>query len=81
MATKETWVTTLDNPFDPFKDPENWQRFDEDNGYYTTSLICRYLVDAPDWSENMKNQALEEAVDKIVRYNFYGNYKKVVKED
>ena len=80
---KETWVTTLDNPFDPFEDFENWKRFDEDQGYHTTSLLCRYLTDAPDISEDSRRKCVEDAVDEIVRFNFTGNYRKVVndKED
>lgn len=81
--TKETWVTTLDNPFNPFEDFENWQRFDEDQGYHTTSLLCRYIKDSPDISEESRRQCLEDAVDIIVGFNFTGNYRKVVndKED
>ena len=80
MKTKETWVTTLDNPFDPFKEPENWKRFDEDNGYHTTSLICRFLRDSDEFDEEKYRQCLEEAVDEVVRFNFTGNYRKVVNE-
>lgn len=76
--TKETWVTTLDNPFDPFKEPENWKRFDEDNGYHTTSLIARFINFADDYDDETFNQCLEDAVDDLVRFNFYGNYRKVV---
>lgn len=75
---KETWVTTLDNPFDPFKQYDAWQRWDEDHGYYTLSLICRYLNTSDDLGEAHYYKALEDAVDKIVHYNFTGNYRKVV---
>lgn len=79
MASKDTWVTTLDNPFDPFSDFDNWKRFDEDHGYYTTSLICRYLNVSDDFDDDTYNECLEEAVDKVVHYNFYGNYRKVIR--
>lgn len=74
-----TWVTTLDNPFNPLEDMENWKRFDEDYGYNTTSLICRYLHDADDISDESYYEALEEAVDIICRFNLTGNYRKVQK--
>lgn len=80
MASRETWVTTLDNPFDPFDDYENWKRFDEDYGYHTESLICRYLEASPEFGEDIYNKAVEDAVDKVVHYNFTGNYRKVIKE-
>ena len=75
----ETWPTTLDNPFDPFENFDAWKRFDEDNGYHTTSLLCRYLYTADDVSDETYYADLEEAVDKVVRYNFTGNYRKVQK--
>ena len=78
--TKETWVTTLDNPFDPFKESESWKRFDEDHGYHTTAYICRILKDSQDFDEESYRKALEEAVDEIVSFNIYGNYRKVVNE-
>ena len=80
MKNKETWVTTLDNPFDPFKEPENWKRFDEDHGYHTTSLICRFLVDSDEFDEETYRECLESAVDDVVRFNPTGNYRKVVNE-
>jgi hypothetical protein len=78
-VVNSTWVTTLDNPFNPLEDMENWKRFDEDYGYNTTSLICRYLHDADDISDESYYEALEEAVDIICRFNFTGNYRKVQK--
>lgn len=80
MKNKETWVTTLDNPFDPFKEAENWKRFDEDHGYHTTSLICRFLVDSDEFDEETYRECLESAVDDVVRFNPTGNYRKVVNE-
>ena len=79
--TKETWVTTLDNPFDPFSEPENWKRFDEDHKYFTTALICRFLKVSDDFDQETYNQCLEDAVNEIVRFNFTGNYRKVVNEN
>lgn len=79
--TKETWVTTLDNPFNPFKQPEDWKRFDEDKGYHTTSYISRILKDSQDYDEESYRQALESAVDEIVHFNIYGNYRKVVNDE
>lgn len=74
-----SWPTTLDNPFDPFTNMENWKRFDEDKGYNTVSLLCRYLNTSDDDSDESYYAALEDAVDTICRFNFTGNYRKVQK--
>lgn len=80
MATPETWVTTLDNPFDPFVESDQWKRYDEDHGYNTTALICRYLRSSDDYDEESYRQALQDAVDEVVRFNYTGIYRKVVNE-
>lgn len=78
---EETWVTTLDNPFDPFKDFTNWKRYDEDHGYHTTSLLCRYLHVPEDAGHDLYWSCVEDAVDIIVGFNFTGNYRKVVNKN
>ena len=35
------FITTIDNPFDPFEQFEDWNRFDEDHGYFTLSYLER----------------------------------------
>ena len=83
MSTRRTamvsWPTTLDNQFNPFEDMENWKRFDEDHGYNTVSLLCRYLHTADDVSDESYYDALNDAVDTLCRFNFTGNYRKVQK--
>ena len=34
-------VTTKDNPFDPFEDYDEWNRYDQDKGYNTQSYLSR----------------------------------------
>ena len=83
MEQKETWVTALDNPFDPWEQREEWKSFDEDHGYFTTSLIAR-IASIMGISNEMSQDAflfqVEQAVDEICRFNLTGNYRKVVKE-
>ena len=79
MKQRETWVTTLDNPFDPFEESENWKRFDEDHGYYTDSLVARMAKTHDELDDESYNLAIEEAVDKIVNLNLLGIYRKAIK--
>lgn len=80
MAKREVWITTTDNPYDPFTEMETWKRFDEDHGYYTVPLLCRYMKDSEDLGEQDYEDSVEEAVDILMSFNFYGNYRKLVKE-
>lgn len=43
MTITQYWVTTTDNPFDPFKEWDKWYHFDEfEKRYCTTGLIARF---------------------------------------
>lgn len=79
MKQRETWVTTIDNPFDPFEENENWKRFDEDKGYYTSNLVARVAKVQDDLDEDTYNFQIEQAVDQIVKLNVLGIYKKAVR--
>lgn len=79
MEQKQTWVTTIDNPFDPFEESENWKRFDEEKGYFTSNLIARIANVDDEMSDDAYNFMIEQAVDEIVRFNTLGIYKKAVK--
>ena len=44
MASKKKYyLTTTDNPFNFFTDYDNWERYDEDFGYYTNQLVGRIV--------------------------------------
>lgn len=38
---KDMWITTVDNPFDPFTQFERWFNFDEQNNYRTCERVAR----------------------------------------
>lgn len=76
---RETWLTTIDNPFDPFEESDNWRRYDEDHGYYTNSLMARCLSVHDEMSDDAFNFQVEQIVDELVKLNLLGIYKKAVK--
>lgn len=70
-------LTTTDNPFNPLTDYDNWNAFDQRKGYGTASYLARLCQINADMSPDEVEDAIEEAVDKIVALNLTGNYKKV----
>lgn len=74
---KQTWLTTEDNPFDPFDQYEDWRRYDEDHGYFSLSYMMRIAKTSSDEGEETYWQSIEDAVDEICDLNLTGNYKKV----
>lgn len=73
-------LTTIDNPYDPFDDFDKWFMYDNDHGYYSCSYLARVArtSDALTSRENM--DALEDAINDIVRLDFMNVYKKATKE-
>lgn len=77
----ETLVTTIDNPFNPFTQFDDWYRFDEDHGYHTCSYLARVAETSDALSDADNAQRIDEAVDEIVSMNILGIYKKVREDD
>ena len=81
--SNECMLSTLDNPYNPFEQFDDWFRFDNDKGYNSCSRLARILDKvAPyrdDMSDNEVNEATELAIDEIIKYDFMNIYKKVVK--
>lgn len=77
----QTWVTTLDNPWDFWTHFDEWNAFDQEKGYFTNNYIARVAMASSEMSEEEYEDVIEAAVDDIVRLNITGNYRKIVKKD
>lgn len=73
----EHMLTTVDNPFDPFTQFDEWYAFDQRSGYNTTELLARIVVSSDELSETDQSLAIEQAIDEIVTENVSGVHKKV----
>lgn len=70
-------LTTIDNPFDPFKQFDDWLAFDQAKGYNTCAYLARIAKASDELSEQDEAIAIESAIDEIVKENILGIYKKV----
>lgn len=77
---KEVMLTTVDNPYDPFTQFDEWNQFDEDHGYYSCAYLARITKSSESLSEADEALAIEEAIDEIIKLNVLGIYRKVIKE-
>ena len=73
-------LTTVDNPFDPFEQFNDWFEFDIEKGYYTCSRLARLTNLSDDMSEAESNKEIERAIDELIKYDVFDVYKKVIKE-
>ena len=76
----EMMLTTIDNPFSPFTQWDEWKRYDEDKKYYTCSYLARIAKTSDDLSEADYNKAIDDAIEEIVSLNINGMYNKVYEE-
>lgn len=75
----EYMLTTIDNPFDPFTQFEEWFNYDESKGYCTCSYLARVAKTSEFLPESMNIEEINRAMDEIVSIN--GEmYKKVEKK-
>lgn len=70
-------LSTVDNPYNPHTQPDDWYRYDMERGYYTLAYLARVANPASDLSESEADQVYEDAMNEIVRENVNGMYIKV----
>lgn len=73
----EHMLTTIDNPFDPWTQWDEWYAWDNQAGYDTPSYLARIVRTSDELSEADQSQAIEDAIDEIVKENVLGIYRKV----
>lgn len=77
----QSMLTTIDNPFNPFTQFDEWMAFDTDKGYHTCAYLARIAKSSDEISEQDEDVAIESAIDEIVSLNVLGIYRKVTKND
>ena len=72
---KKLLLTTIDNPFNPFTDFDNWNDFDVAHGYHTCSYLARIAKTSIELSDEDNEEAINSAVLEAARLNITGKYK------
>jgi hypothetical protein len=72
------FLTTLDNPFDPSVQWDEWRTFDEGKGYFSNAYLARMAKVSNELSEKDYLVEVERAIDRICELNVLGIYKKIV---
>lgn len=70
-------LTTVDNPFNPVTQFDEWNAYDMAAGHHTLALLGRVVVTSDELSEADQSLALEYAIEEIVRENVSGVHRKV----
>jgi hypothetical protein len=73
----EYMLTTVDNPYDPFTQWDEWFTWDMNAGYHTPGLLARVARTGDDLAESDQQLAIQQAIDEIVQENVLGVFRKV----
>lgn len=73
----EYMLTTVDNPYDPFTQFDEWYVWDQNAGYCTPGLLARVSHSSDEISDVDQFLAIQQAMDEIVRENVSGVHKKI----
>ena len=76
----EYMLTTIDNPYNPFKQFDSWFLFDVEKGYNTCAYLDRIARTSDQLSDTENDEELERAMNEIISNDFMNIYKKVKKE-
>lgn len=78
--SNEYMLTTLDNPFNPFTQFDEWFNYDVSKGYNTCAYLARVTKSSDELSDEDQALAIDQAMNEIVGLNLSGLHIKI-KED
>lgn len=71
---KDIWLTTDDNPWNPFTQFESWYKFDEDMLYRTCSRVARKARYSHCLTDHENDLATIRAIEYVVDHDFVIDY-------
>lgn len=77
---KPPMLTTIDNPYNPFTQFDDWMQFDQDKGYNSCELLARHTYTSNELSDSDNEAAIEDGIDEVVNSDPFGRYMKLTFE-
>ena len=83
---EEVMLTTIDNPYNPFDNFEQWYMFDElqarrENRPTCCSYLARVDCSSDEVSEAEQRQTMNDIIDEIVQLNLSGKFIKITRSE
>lgn len=74
---EEVMLTTIDNPFNPFVQFDEWFAFDLEKGYNTCAYLARVVDGFNELEEVNAQSKINKKIQEIVDLNLLGIYCKI----
>ena len=74
------FLTTTDNPYNPYRQFEDWYRFDIDKGYNSCGLLMLVAYTSDQLTDAENAYEIEQAIDEIIANDPLNIYKKLKME-
>lgn len=81
MVEEVAMLTTIDNPYNPFTQYDEWYALDRYLGHYTPEYLARIAIVSDGLSPADEVDAINQAINEIVMYNLNGLYCRVTAEN
>lgn len=79
LEENDIMLTTVDNPYNPFTNFQQWFAWDTKAGYNTASFLARICKFSDELSEPDQAVAIADAIREIVHENVTGMYRSVTR--
>lgn len=76
---RKCFITTKDNPYDPYEEFDPWYRYDLDHGYDSCGLLDRIAKTSDQLTEQENDREIERAIKEIIKYDVCDLYRMKVK--
>lgn len=73
-------LSTIDNPFDPFDNFDEWFLYDVEKGHYSCGLLARIAKTSSALSDKENDDEIERAIDDIIKYDIENKYIKIKRD-
>ena len=81
MIKDQTMLTSVNNPWNPFKEWKRWYLFEMTEGYDACGMLARVERNSDEFTEEENHAEHERAIAAILASDFTNSYKKVKESD
>lgn len=80
MTEKQAMLSTIDNPWNPFTNFDEWYAFDVGHGYHSCAVLDRFARTSDALSDADNSLEISNAIDEIIKFDPFHRFIKVVQD-